>query len=185
MVTNDWMCGFVSAYVKSGKFQSVFNGTKFMHICHNLDPLYEGRVYPKEEEGSLQWLTGLDPELYIENINNKLVINPSKCALETCDNWSTVSNSYKIELLQESDLASILWRYPHPFSFPNGIRKDERLSILRTKTPGTHHESKLMLQKKYFNCTEAKDVPLLSFIGRVTRQKGVHLILESAETLIH
>ena len=39
MITNDWMCGFVSAYVKHRKYQ-VFGGTKFIHICHNLDPLY-------------------------------------------------------------------------------------------------------------------------------------------------
>ena len=49
IATNDWMCGFVSAYVKVGKYSRVFNGTKFMHIVHNLDPLYEGRLYPKFE----------------------------------------------------------------------------------------------------------------------------------------
>jgi glycogen synthase len=53
-----------------------------------------------------------------------------------------------------------------------------------TKTPGNHKDSKLMLQKKYFMCDTYKDVPLLAFIGRVTRQKGVHLILEAAESLI-
>lgn len=79
-------------------------------------------------------------------------MNPSKCALETCDNWGTVSHSYKIDLLQESPLANILWKFPHPFSFPNGIRKDERLSILQTKTPGTHDKSKKILQEKYFKC---------------------------------
>jgi glycogen synthase len=75
----------------------------------------------------------------------------------------------------------VLWKYPHPFSFPNGIRKEERLSILRTKTPGNHADSKLLLQKKYFQCTDVrKEVPLFAFIGRITRQKGVHLILEAA-----
>jgi starch synthase len=48
-VTNDWMCGFVGAYVKCQRYSKVFDGTKFMHICHNLDPLYEGRLYPKVE----------------------------------------------------------------------------------------------------------------------------------------
>lgn len=138
MVTNDWVCGFVSAYVKCQKYNKVFDGTKFMHICHNLDPLYEGRLYPKVEEGNLNWLVQLPPEWYVEFRNNKIVINPSKCALETCDNWGTVSHSYKVDLLKESPLAPVLWKYPHPFSFPNGIRKDERLSILRTKTPGNH-----------------------------------------------
>ncbi len=47
VVTNDWMCGFVSAYVKCRKYKDIFDGTKFIHIVHNLDPLYEGRLYPK------------------------------------------------------------------------------------------------------------------------------------------
>jgi glycogen synthase len=59
IVTNDWMCGFVSGYVKVGKYQKVFEGTKFMHICHNLAPDYEGKLYPKPEEGNLNWLIQL------------------------------------------------------------------------------------------------------------------------------
>lgn len=30
-----------------------------MHIVHNLDPLYEGRLYPKHENGDLNWLIQL------------------------------------------------------------------------------------------------------------------------------
>ena len=59
----------------------MFDGTKFMHICHNLDPLYEGRLYPNVEDGNLEWLVGLPPQWYVEYRNNKLIINPSKCAL--------------------------------------------------------------------------------------------------------
>jgi glycogen synthase len=81
VITNDWMCGFVSAYVKVHKYKEVFNGTKFMHIVHNLDPLYEGRLYPKYEEGDLNWLIQLPREWYLQHINNKMIINPSKCAL--------------------------------------------------------------------------------------------------------
>lgn len=140
------MCGFVSAYVKVGKYSGVFDGTKFMHIVHNLDPLYEGRLYPKFEEGDLNWLIQLPPAWYVQYKNNKLIINPSKCALETCDNWGTVSNSYKFDLLKESPLAPVLWKYPNPFAFPNGVRKDERVSFIKAKTPGTHLESKRILQ---------------------------------------
>ena len=79
----------------------------------------------------------------------------------------------------------MLWKHPHPFSFPNGIRKDERFSILLSKTPGNHLESKRLLQQKYFKCAELRDdIPLLSFIGRVTKQKGVHLILDVIESLV-
>lgn len=94
-----------------------------MHICHNLDPLYEGRLYPKHEESNLNWLIQLPPEWYIEYRSNKTVINPSKCALETCDNWGTVSNSYKFDLLKDSPLSYVLWKHQNPFAFPNGVRK--------------------------------------------------------------
>ncbi len=41
-----------------------------------------------------------------------------------------------------------------------------------------------MIQNKYFS-NQDPSIPLLSFVGRVTKQKGVHLILEVAERLIH
>jgi glycogen synthase len=45
--------------------------------------------------------------------------------------------------------------------------------------------AKAMLQKKYFNLPELNDeIPVFSFVGRVTTQKGVHLILDIAETII-
>ena len=42
-----------------------------------------------------------------------------------------------------------------------------------------------MLQRKYFNYNELDDsVPLFAFVGRITQQKGVHLILDVAEEII-
>lgn len=138
IVTNDWFCGFVSAYVKNGRYPDVFKGTKFMHIVHNLDPLYEGRLYPKYAEGDLNWLIQLPRDWTIDPDGSKTVINPSRCALSTSDNWGTVSHSYKYDLLKDSPLSSVLWKYPNPFSFPNGVRRHERTLILQTKTPGNH-----------------------------------------------
>ena len=43
-----------------------------------------------------------------------------------------------------------------------------------------------LLQKKYFGYGALDDdVPVLSFVGRITEQKGVHLILDVAYDLIH
>lgn len=79
----------------------------------------------------------------------------------------------------------MLWKYPNPFAFPNGVRKDERVSFIKSKTPGNHIESKKLLQEKYFGCSELKnDIPILAFIGRITKQKGVHLIVDCAEQLL-
>ncbi len=40
------------------------------------------------------------------------------------------------------------------------------------------------LQKKYFGTAPDMSIPIFSFVGRVTEQKGVHLILDAAENLI-
>jgi starch synthase len=62
-------------------------------------------------------------ELLVDPYWEQLVVNPSRCPLITCDNWGTVSQSYKFELLQLSPLAPVLRSHPHPFAFPNGIRR--------------------------------------------------------------
>ena len=46
IVTNDWFTGLVGAYAKNHNFGNVFEETKFFHIVHNLDPSYEGRIFP-------------------------------------------------------------------------------------------------------------------------------------------
>ena len=65
------------------------------------------------------------------------------------------------------------------------MRRAERIHILQTKTPGNHLDAKRIIKKKYFKCSELeKDIPVFSFVGRVTKQKGVHLILDVIEKLL-
>lgn len=56
IVTNDWYTGLVPAYAKVGHFGTTFTGTTFFHIVHNLEPTYEGRMWPNESDGALEWL---------------------------------------------------------------------------------------------------------------------------------
>ncbi len=113
------------------------------------------------------------------------MVNPSRCALMSCDNWGTVSHSYKLDLMNSSPLSPLLKKHASPFSFPNGVRKQDRLNILATKTPGEHLASKAKLQQKYFGLAELNDaIPMFSFVGRITRQKGVHLILDAVDHLL-
>ena len=49
IITNDWFTGLVPAYAKAGFFGDTFLGTTFFHIVHNLDPTYEGRLYPSAQ----------------------------------------------------------------------------------------------------------------------------------------
>lgn len=97
-----------------------------------------------------------------------MVINPSRCAIMLSDQWGTVSNSYKEDLLNISPLADLLRQKPQPFGFPNGIPIEARLKKLDEVAPN-HSTAKMLIQKKYFNYSDLDDsVPLLAFVGRIT-----------------
>lgn len=47
VVTNDWFTGLAAGYARDPRhFGRTFDATQFIHIAHNLDPSYEGRLYP-------------------------------------------------------------------------------------------------------------------------------------------
>lgn len=48
------------------RYGDVFSKTKSFHIVHNLDPLYEGRMYPKHNEGTLDYVHDLPNEYLID-----------------------------------------------------------------------------------------------------------------------
>ena len=90
----------IPGYLRVKRYGDFFNGTKTFHIAHNLDPLYEGRLYPNPTtDGDLSYIHDLPNEFFIDPYWDKLVVNPSRCPLIACDNWGTVSQSYKYELL--------------------------------------------------------------------------------------
>ncbi len=184
IITNDWFTGFTPAYGKS-HFGDVFKGTKFMHICHNLEPTYEGRLYPSPQMGTLEGIYQFDPNWVIDPYWRVKILNPSRCAILLSDQWSTVSNSYKQDLQNNSPLASLLNQKPHPFAYPNGIFKEKRLKTLLEKAGGDRIQCKRYIQQKYFGYQEADfSVPVYSFVGRLTQQKGVLLILDAVEEMV-
>ena len=184
IVTNDWFTGLIPAYAKVGHFGSTFKGTTFFHLVHNLEPTYEGRLYPNAPDGALEWLHQLPKDWLVDPFWKDIVINPSRCALQLSDQWGTVSASYRQDLLNTSPLAPQLREKPQPFAFGNGIPVQLRLKKLNEVAPD-HPSAKRVIQKKYFGYQDLDDdVPLMAFVGRITSQKGVHLILEAVEHLI-
>ena len=185
IVTNDWFTGFTPAYAKCGAFGNAFKGTTFIHICHNLEPSYEGRLYPSPQEGTLEGIYQFNPDWVIDPLWSKKIINPSRCAIMMSDQWSTVSNSYKQELQTGSPLAWLLNQKKQPFAYPNGIFKEKRLKQLLEKAGGDRTQCKRYIQQKYFGYQDLElSVPVYSFVGRLTQQKGVLLILDSVEQLV-
>ena len=185
ILTNDWFTGLTPAYAKNGSFGDTFRGTTFMHICHNLEPTYEGRLYPSPQEGTLQGIYQFDPNWLIDFTWKQRVINPSRCAIMMSDQWATVSNSYKQDLKNSSPLNYFLNQKPHPFAYPNGIFKEKRLKKLNEECKLTRPECKKYIQQKYFGYRDVDySVPIFSFVGRITQQKGVLLILDCVEEMI-
>lgn len=185
VLTNDWFTGFVPGYAKSNEMKNYFNDMKFFHICHNLQESYEGRIYPSHTEGNLQHIHHLPIEYLIDPYWNDKCINPSRCAIMNSDQWGTVSYSYKQELLSHSSLNHLLRKHYHPFGTPNGVIKSKRLQILNEVTHMDRTASIAYIQKTYFDYNEPNlHIPIFSFVGRITEQKGVALILDIVEDLI-
>lgn len=181
-ITNDWFTALVPAYARCGHFGSVFDSTDFLHIIHNGDDAYQGRLWPMPGDGTLQWLHDLPDSLLVNPAWQDCVINPTRAAIMTSDTWATVSWSYRADLLASSTLADLLSAAPQPFAHPNGIR----LIARKAKLPHvTHEQAKAQLQHTYFGPTGVDpNTCLLGFVGRITSQKGVHLILDTVERLI-
>ena len=184
-VSNDWFTGLLPAYGKL-HFKNYFKNTKFFHIVHNLDPLYEGRLYPSGGEGTCDNIHQIDRNILIDPSWSQCVINPSRAAIMMCDNWGTVSNSYKNQLLSTSPLKDLLREKAGAFATPNGVYKKHRLEELIKHAGLDRVAAKRYIQKKYFGYEDINpNVPIFSFVGRITEQKGVILILEIAEELIN
>jgi starch synthase len=204
IVTNDWFCGLIPAYVKDRKFfGQTFVGTTTFHIIHNLAPDYEGRIWPDPSMRIDQYneIHGLPQALLVDQFWSEKVMNPSRCALLKSDQWATVSVSYREEILKESSLRSLLKsKFDKPFAYSNGLLVDvarkaiadklkdcallPSVELTRESQLAHHATAKQLLQKIYFpRAPPDASVPLFAFVGRITKQKGIHLICDVAESL--
>lgn len=178
-VTNDWMTGLTAAYGRKA-FGAVFNGSKFMHIFHNLGVGYAGKIWPNDgDTSSMHYIHQLPDELIVDPFDHSF--DPSLCTLLASDQWATVSKKYRDELLESSPYNYFLKSFNEPFAYSNGIRLTERLNALK-KLGMDHNEAKKAIQKKYFGkADETKCV--FVFVGRIVEQKGVYLIVDTFEEL--
>lgn len=187
VITNDWLPSLSAGYARNGHFGDYFMKTSFFHLIHNLgDTTYEGRCFPDQEGDDMGYIHRLPRHLIVDPLWSRTIANPSRTALLCSDSWGTVSPSYMKELLSSHDLSPLLQIARRPFAFPNGIPKVERETLLLSNGPKDHVSAKAELQARYFNMeTPDPSIPLFAFVGRVTAQKGVHLILNAVDELIH
>jgi starch synthase len=179
VISNDWMTGLVPA-VGRKLFGSAFDGTKFLHIFHNLGVGYAGKLWPPDGDvGAYRYIHQLPDELLVDPFDRSF--DPSRCALLSADQWATVSKRYRDDLCDSSPYKDFLRSFPHPFAYSNGIRIAERQEAI-SKLGMTHDEAKRAVQQKYFGAVDEGKC-LLVFIGRIVEQKGVYLIIDSFEQL--
>ena len=158
-----------------------------VHIVHNLDDEYQGRIYLDGEDlKSMVYWTEMPIDFTVDPFWAVKVINPSRCALLFSDQWTTVSKTYKREILKDSSLKTLLAAKPRSFAFPNGV--DD--SKIKKQLFGlqSHNLEKMKLLAEFFglNVDEEKveEYVLFGFVGRICSQKGVMLIFELVEKII-
>jgi glycogen synthase len=184
IVTNDWATGLVPAYAKEGSFGAFFEATTFFHLVHNLNENYEGRIYHNNPE-SLSAIHGLPAHYLVDPFWRARCLNPSRCALLCSTAWGTVSQSYREEILRDSPLNALLKRFDNPFAFSNGVPVAVREAVLYSEVAPDHISAKAKLQHTFFATELRDDIPVFCFVGRITEQKGVHLIVNTVEELLH
>ena len=206
IITNDWFTGFVPAYGKNDKFEGIFKFCSFLHIVHNLEEGYQGVIHlPKDSKENYSEIIQLKSELIFEKNNNK-IINPSQTALICCDQWGTVSKTYRDDLLNKSNLKDYLKEFPSPFATSNGIFRENRINEIKYLLQNIFKNEennvninideinllnddyknicKAKLQQNYFKENFNPKKILFSYLGRITEQKGIKIILDNAEELI-
>ncbi len=183
IVTNDWVTGFTPAYGKNGAFGDVFKHTKFMHLAHNLEPCFEGKLYFDYDD--FQSIYNFDRDWVINPYSNEKAINPSRCAILKGDQWATISKSYKRHLQLNSPLADLLNQKPCPFAYPLGVFVKDKLKEIRSLTGGNKDECKEYIQQNYFEFDNVDhSIPVYSYIGDISEANGVMLILDSFEEIL-
>ena len=187
---NDWQSALAPTYLKTiYREDPFFRNTLTVFTVHNL--AYQG-LFPKEDMP----LTGLDWSYFNwKQLEYHGKLNILKAGLVFSDLITTVSRRYAQEIqTQESGrgLEGVLReRSGDLFGIVNGVdynvwnpEKDKLIpSRYSPKNLKGKKACKKHLQRKC-GMKEREDVPVIGWIGRLTEQKGVDLLLEGWEELM-
>jgi starch synthase len=187
---NDWQTGLMPLYLRTLYRNDLFSRTASLMTIHNLG--YQGLF-----DVSHLPLTGLPAEWFNpEGIEFYGKINFLKAGLIAADIITTVSKTYAKEILtpeyghgldgflrkRESVIHGII----------NGIDTDEWDPLKDTFIPLPYGATDLSgkkvckndLMKECSLSTHKRDIPLLSFIGRLSAQKGLDIFIEAADDIM-
>jgi len=190
MHCNDWQTGLIPLYLKTlYKDSQIFNKTHSIITIHNLG--YQG-IFPQKT----MEIIGLGPELFNpEGIEFYGKVNFLKAAIISADAIITVSKTYAKEILTPEysfGLEGVLKkRTDKIFGVLNGIDYNEWDPLSDNLLPRNYSSSDLagktackssLIQKCSFKGDA--NTPLLCFIGRLSYQKGIDMLVDTLSSLI-
>jgi len=188
---HDWHSAMVPVVIKEKYWDDPrFNKIKFVVTIHN--PLYQGLC----DKYYLSDLFGIPMHKYYDGSNRfKNCLSYLKSGLVYADKITTVSPTHSQELLTPEfgcGLESVLqYRRGIVEGILNGIdydtynpATDKLIHKTYSKYGPRKAENKKYLQN-YFGLEEAPNKPLLGLVSRFAWQKGMDLIIDSMEQLVH
>lgn len=190
--TNDWMTGFVSNYLTSTyKDDPKLNQIATIYSIHNVE--YQGQFnYRTVAETDKDDGFGPLPEVLSKRT---LKLNVSRRAILYSDIVTTVSETYAREILTPEFGAGLdrLLREVRTklFGVLNGM--DNKVFDPATDPDIWQNYDKNSIElkvnnkrafQKEFGLTQDPDVPMIGFVGRLSQQKGLDLVLEAVEKLL-
>lgn len=187
---HDWHAALIPVYLKEKYSEDEFFAqTKTVMTIHNL--AFQG-VFPKEQYREI----GIDGSYAVQSFDYFSQINLLKAGIIYSDKVTTVSLQYAKEIQTKEfgcGLDAILRdRYDGVIGILNGldhgIWNPQTDNFISEKySPDNFGDAKLtnkMQLQKELGLDARDDVPLFGFVGRLSHQKGLDLILESLEEVI-
>lgn len=180
---NDWHTGMIPLYLKDVYCEKPeFAGTKSVFTIHNLQ--YQGKFSP----AIIEDLLGLNPGYYTDDkIKYNDCVSFMKAGIVYADKVTTVSETYAKEIQTQyfgEGLDGLLTANSHKLvGILNGIdydthspKLDKNLAVnFTSRSIGRKAVNKADLQKAV-GLPVNPDVPVVSMITRLVRQKGIDLV---------
>ncbi|MBT4124542.1 MAG: glycogen synthase [Candidatus Pacebacteria bacterium] len=190
--SHDWHTGYLADEIRrNSRYSTTFSKTPVLHTIHNLK--YQGntgfkhKLPKKQDKGT----TPLNTDKEYKLVNQ----NPLLRGMLYSDWVNTVSKSHSLEIMTHEygeGLEKIITKMKGKFSgILNGLDNKEfnpntdpflesnySINSIEKRAP-----NKIELQKT-FNLPEDKDIFLFGFVGRLSKQKGLDILIPVVEKIL-